>query len=45
MINYNRSYGVREIHANTIENPFSLLKRGIYGTYHKVFDKALRSLA
>ncbi len=30
-----------DLHINTIENAFSLLKRGIYGTFHKVSIKHL----
>ncbi len=30
-----------EIHTNTIENAFSLLKRGIFGTWHKISAKHL----
>jgi transposase-like protein len=41
MINHSRSYGVGDIHTNTIENAFSLLKRGVYGTFHKVSIKHL----
>jgi transposase-like protein len=40
-INHIRSYGHGDIHTNTIENAFSLLKRGIYGTFHKVSTKHL----
>jgi transposase-like protein len=40
-INHSRTYGIGEIHTNTIENAFSLLKRGLYGTYHKVSVKHL----
>ena len=39
MINHIRSYGEGENHTNTIENAFSLLKRGIYGTFHQVSEK------
>jgi transposase-like protein len=35
------SYGIGDIHTNTIENAFSLLKRGVYGTFHKVSSKHL----
>ena len=28
-------------HTNTIENAFSLLKRGVYGTFHQVSIKHL----
>jgi transposase-like protein len=40
-INHASSYGFGENHTNTIENAFSLLKRGIYGTFHKVSTKHL----
>src|SRR5438445_1512168 len=40
-INHTSSYGFGDIHTNTIENAFSLLKRGIYGTFHKVSSKHL----
>jgi hypothetical protein len=29
------------VHANTIENAFSLLKRGLHGTFHQVSKKHL----
>jgi transposase-like protein len=41
MINHAFSYGVGENHTNSIENAFSLLKRGVYGTFHKVSIKHL----
>jgi transposase-like protein len=41
VINHNKSYAWGEVHTNTIENAFSLLKRGIYGTFHKVSIKHL----
>ena len=41
VINHISSYGIGENHSNTIENAFSLLKRGIYGTFHKVSSKHL----
>src|SRR5262249_26512239 len=41
MIDHNRSYAWGDVHTNTIENAFSLLKRGIYGTFHKVSIKHL----
>ena len=41
IINHASSYGIGENHSNTIENAFSLLKRGIYGTFHKVSIKHL----
>jgi hypothetical protein len=40
-INHSVSYGVGDLHTNTVENAFSLLKRGIYGTYHRVSIKHL----
>ncbi|HTC64877.1 MAG TPA: IS1595 family transposase [Candidatus Saccharimonadales bacterium] len=41
MINHIKSYAEGENHTNSIENAFSLLKRGVYGTYHKVSIKHL----
>jgi transposase-like protein len=41
MINHIVSYGEGQNHTNTIENAFSLLKRGVYGTFHKVSVKHL----
>jgi len=41
MINHTRSYGIGDNHTNTIENAFSLLKRWIYGSFHKVSTKHL----
>ncbi len=41
VINHNKSYAWGEVHTNSIENAFSLLKRGIYGTFHKVSIKHL----
>jgi transposase-like protein len=40
-INHSQSYGIGDLHTNTIENAFSLLKRGVYGTFHKVSIKHL----
>jgi transposase-like protein len=40
-INHKSAYAIGESHTNSIENAFSLLKRGIYGTYHKVSIKHL----
>ena len=40
-INHAKSYGTADLHTNTIENAFSLLKRGVYGTLHKVSIKHL----
>jgi hypothetical protein len=41
MINHMVSYAEGENHTNGVENAFSLLKRGIYGTYHQVSIKHL----
>jgi hypothetical protein len=41
MINHIISYAEGQNHTNTIENAFSLLKRGVYGTFHKVSVKHL----
>jgi len=40
-INHKRTYGIGDTHTNTIENAFSLFKRGLYGTFHKVSKKHL----
>jgi len=40
-INHASSYAIGDLHTNTIENAFSLLKRGVYGTFHKVSIKHL----
>jgi transposase-like protein len=40
-INHQRSYAIGDLHTNSIENAFSLLKRGVYGTFHKVSIKHL----
>lgn len=36
-----REYARGDVHTNTIEGAFSLLKRGMYGTFHSVSDKHL----
>ncbi len=41
MINHIVSYAQGDNHTNSVENAFSLLKRGIYGTYHQVSIKHL----
>ncbi len=41
VIDHARSYAMGDIHTNTIESAFSLLKRGVYGTFHKVSIKHL----
>ncbi len=40
-INHTSSYVLGAVHTNTIENAFCLLRRGLYGTYHKVSIKHL----
>ena len=45
MINHIVSYGEGLNHTNTIENAFSLLKRGVYGTFHKVSVSTLAATA
>ena len=41
IINHRRTYGIGENHTNSIENAFSLLKKGIYGSFHHVSIKHL----
>src|SRR5437660_916379 len=41
VIDHTRSYAIGENHSNSIENAFSLLKRGVYGTFDKVSIKHL----
>ncbi|PYX55083.1 MAG: IS1595 family transposase [Acidobacteria bacterium] len=41
-INHSREYAHGDVHTNTVESAFSLLKRGIVGTWHKVSAKHLR---
>lgn len=44
MVNHNEGEYVRgDFHTNTIESAFSLLKRGIIGSWHKVSAKHLES--
>jgi transposase-like protein len=40
-INHTRQYAHGDVHTNTVESAFSLLKRGIVGTWHKVSAKHL----
>ena len=40
-VNHTREYAHGDVHTNTIESAFSLLKRGIIGTWHKVSAKHL----
>jgi transposase-like protein len=40
-INHTRGYAHGDVHTNTVESAFSLLKRGIVGTWHKVDAKHL----
>lgn len=41
VINHLSSYALGDNHTNSIENAFSLLKRGVYGTFHTVSLKHL----
>jgi ISXO2 transposase-like protein len=41
-INHTRSYAIGKTHTNTIENCFSLFKRGLMGSFHHV---SIRHLA
>jgi len=41
IINHTREYAHGDVHTNTVESAFSLLKRGIMGTWHKVSAKHL----
>ncbi len=41
MINHRKSYAKGENHTQHIESAFSLLKRGVYGSFHKVSIKHL----
>jgi transposase-like protein len=38
---HRKTYAIGDTHTNTIENAFSLLKRGLIGTFHKVSIKHL----
>ena len=40
-INHSREYAHGDVHTNTVESAFSLLKRGIVGSWHKVSAKHL----
>lgn len=40
-IDHNRAYAVGTTHTNTIESAFSLLKKGLYGSFHHVSIKHL----
>jgi transposase-like protein len=42
-INHSKEYAHGDVHTNTVESAFSLLKRGIVGTWHKVSAKHLPS--
>jgi hypothetical protein len=41
MIQHTQTYALGETHTNTIENAFSLFKRGLYGSFHRVSKKHL----
>jgi transposase-like protein len=40
-VNHSKQYVHGDVHTNTVESAFSLLKRGIVGTWHKVSAKHL----
>lgn len=40
-IDHSRTYAMGDTYTNTIENAFSLLKRGLYGSFHRVSKKHL----
>lgn len=40
-VNHSIEYVHGDVHTNTVESAFSLLKRGIFGTWHKVSAKHL----
>ena len=40
-INHSREYVNGDVHTNTVESAFSLFKRGIMGTWHKISAKHL----
>jgi ISXO2-like transposase domain/Transposase zinc-ribbon domain len=40
-INHSRTYAIGDNYTNTIENAFSLFKRGLYGSFHRVSKKHL----
>lgn len=41
IINHSQAYAIGKTHTQHIENAFSLLKKGVYGTYHQVSIKHL----
>jgi ISXO2-like transposase domain len=41
VIDHTKTFGMGDIRTNTIENAFSLFKRGLYGTFHRVSCKHL----
>lgn len=38
---HNQTYAIGDTHTNTIENAFSLFKKGLYGSFHHVSKKHL----
>ena len=36
-------YAIGDVHTNTVESAFSLLKRGIIGTWHRISAKHLQA--
>lgn len=41
MIVHKKTYAMGDVHTNTIENAFSLFKKGLYGSFHHVSKKHL----
>ncbi len=41
---HKKQYVVGAVHTNTIEGFWSIFKRGVVGTFHKVSDKYLRAV-
>lgn len=42
-IRHKETYVQGQVHTNTVENAFSLFKRGVMGTWHKISAKHLAS--
>jgi hypothetical protein len=42
IVSHTKTYVMGTVHTNSIENAFSLLKRGLFGTFHKVSIKHLQ---
>jgi hypothetical protein len=41
MLSHKHTYAMGDVHTNTIENAFSLFKKGLYGSFHHVSTKHL----